>query len=116
MKFAENTDGLSFLPSLLGKQEAQKGHSHLFWDFAGYGGQIAVRIGKWKGIKKNLRKKPHVSLELYNLEEDISETHNVANEYPDIIERIEEIMFLERTPPETKEFRFGTYQDREGLN
>ena len=114
--FAKNTDGLSFLPSLLGKQEAQKRHSHLFWDFAGYGGQIAVRIGKWKGIKKNLRKKPHVSLELYNLEEDIGETHNVANEYPDIVEGIEKIMFSERTLPETKEFRFGTYQDREGLN
>ena len=54
--------------------------------------------------------------ELYNLEEDIGETHNVANEYPDIVEGIEKIMFSERTLPETKEFRFGTYQDREGLN
>ena len=109
--FARNTDGLSFSPLLLGRREEQKAHPYLFWDFAGYGGQIAVRMGRWKGIKRNLRKKAAGPLELYNLEEDISETDSVADEYPDIVATIEDIMLRERTTPETEEFRFGTYRD-----
>ena len=109
--FARNTDGLSFSPLLLGRREEQKAHPYLFWDFAGYGGQIAVRMGRWKGIKRNLHKKADGPLELYNLEEDISETDSVADEYPDIVATIEDIMLRERTTPETEEFRFGTYRD-----
>ena len=110
--FAGNTDGLSFLPLLLGRQEEQKTHPYLFWDFAGYGGQIAVRMGKWKGIKRNLRKIADGPLELYNLKEDISEIDSVADKYPDIVATIEDIMLQERTTPETEEFRFGTYRDK----
>ncbi|MHC4487471.1 MAG: arylsulfatase, partial [Planctomycetota bacterium] len=51
-----DTDGISFAPTLLSRPEQQKKHDYLFWDFAGYGGQLAVRMGKWKGIKSNLRK------------------------------------------------------------
>ena len=109
--FARNTDGLSFSPLLLGRREEQKAHPYLFWDFAGYGGQVAVRMGRWKGIKRNLHKKADGPLELYNLEEDISETDSVADEYPDIVATIEDIMLRERTTPETEEFRFGTYRD-----
>ena len=110
--FTLNTDGLSFLPLLLDKKKEQKTHSYLFWDFAGYGGQIAVRMGKWKGIKINLRKKSQGSLELYNLEEDISETNSVTKEHPNIAEKIEDIMLQARTVPETEAFRFGKYRDR----
>ncbi len=105
----ENADSLSFLPELLGEPEKQKDHAYLFWDFAGYGGQLAVRMGRWKGIKKNLRENPDAPLELYDLREDISEDHNVAAENPEIAARIEEIMIQARIRPEVERFQFGTY-------
>ena len=77
---------------LLNKNKEQKTHSYLFWDFAGYGGQIAVRMGKWKGIKINQRKESKGSLELYDLEEDISETNSVTKEHPDVAKKIENVI------------------------
>jgi len=107
-----DTDGTSFLPLLLGKTEDQKIHPYLFWDFAGYGGQMAVRMGKWKGLKRDLRKKDKVTFELYNLEEDIGETNNVTSQHPEIAAKIEQIILRERVMPTTKEFQFGTYADK----
>ena len=42
------TDGISFLPELLGKK--QNKHDFLYWEFPDSGGQKAVRMGKWKGL------------------------------------------------------------------
>jgi len=108
--FPGETDGFSILPSLLGKKDQQKEHAYLFWDFRGYGGQIAVRMGKWKGIKKNLSKNLNAPLELYDLENDIGETTNVVNDHPQIAEKIEQIMTQARTEPSVAAFRFGQYQ------
>jgi len=107
--FDPDADGVSILPTLLGQKQEE--HEFLLWDFAGYGGQIAVRMGGWKGIKTNLQKNPDAPLELYNLKEDIGEQHNVADKYPDIVEKIENIIRRERTVPEVESFRFGEYGD-----
>jgi len=103
-----DTDGISYLPTLLGSK-TQTEHDYLFWDFAGYGGQLAVRMGKWKGVKRNLIKNPKSPLELYNLEEDESETRNVAKEYPEVTKKIEKIMLEARSKPAEPKFRFGIY-------
>jgi len=103
------TDGISILPTLTGRGNRQNRHEYLFWDFAGYGGQVAVRMGQWKGIKTGLRQNPDAPLELYNLEEDIGEQENVAEAYPDMAARIEEIMLEARTSPETEAFQIGRY-------
>ena len=112
VQITTDTDGTSFLPLLLGKPEDQKIHPYLFWDFAGYGGQMAVRMGKWKGLKRDLRKKDKVTFELYNLEEDIGETNNVTSQHPEIAAKIEQIILRERVMHTTKEFQFGTYADK----
>jgi len=109
--FANDTDSMSFLPALLNKKDQQKKHDYLFWDFSGYGGQIAVRMGEWKGIKKDLKKNPDAPLELYNLDNDIGEKVNLAAEQPEIAAKIEKIMVSARTTPELEKFRFGKYAD-----
>ena len=91
-KAPNDTDGISFVPTLLSQPIQQTKHDYLFWDFAGYGGQLAVRMGKWKGIKRDLRKKPDAPLELYDLEKDVTEKNNIAKEYPKVAARIESIM------------------------
>lgn len=107
----ENTDGTSFVPTLLSKPQQQRKPEYLFWDFGGYGGQLAVRMGKWKGIKQNVRKNPDAPLELYDLETDIGESNNVAEKYSAVAKKIERIMLEGRSRPAIERFRFGRYPD-----
>ena len=85
------TDGISMVPTLLGKG-AQKKHDHLFWEFYEGGGKQAVLKGKWKGIRLNTRRKPDGPIELYDITKDISEQKNLASEHPDIVADMARIM------------------------
>lgn len=106
----DSTDGISFAPTLLGKQ-VQKNHEFLFWDFPEYGGQQAVRMGKWKGIRKDI-KKDNLEIELYDLSVDLSEENNIADQYPEIVKKIEEIMSREHTRPEIDLFKMPALDDQ----
>lgn len=86
----DDTDGISFLPILLGNKEAQKEHEFLYWEFYEDNGKQAVVMGNYKGVLLNLREKP--VFELYDLSKDMSETHNIADEHPDIVEKMKIIM------------------------
>jgi arylsulfatase len=94
----KNTDGISFAPTLLGKGK-QRRHEFLFWDFNGYGGQQAVRIGDWKGLRRNLHR-GNTKIELYNLATDIGEQHDVADHHPEIVQRVAAILQREHTRSE----------------
>src|SRR5262245_45476130 len=93
-----NIDGVSLLPTLTGSGRQTK-HEFLFWDFGGYGGQQAVRLGDWKGVRRNLHQ-GNMRIELYNLATDVGEQHDVAARRPQIVERIAEIMRREHTNSE----------------
>ncbi len=110
-EFKGSDDGISLSPTLLGKAQYQDVHEHLFWDFQGYGGQLAVRMDKWKGLKKNIIKDPESQLTLFDLDTDPGEMKNVANKYPEIAKQIEAIMVQDRTRPEFKKFQYGVYGD-----
>ena len=99
----EDVDGISYLPELLGEGD-QEQHPYLYWEYPASGGQQAVRMGPWKAIRKNIRQ-GNLKIELYNLEEDIQEQHDVASEYPEIIQEIELIMKREHVSPELERFR-----------
>ncbi|HVW60220.1 MAG TPA: hypothetical protein VHC48_09305 [Puia sp.] len=53
---------------------------------------IALRIGKWKVMKKNMYQDKTAAPELYDLETDPGEKSNVAAEHPDIIKKAEGIL------------------------
>lgn len=103
------TDGISFLPTLLGK-ENQKEHRFLYWEFPAYEGQQAVRMGQWKGIRKNIFK-GNMDIELYNLETDIREEHNVASQHPEVVKQIAAIMAQEHEPATLERFRIHQLGD-----
>ncbi|MAG59076.1 MAG: hypothetical protein CMJ83_22545 [Planctomycetes bacterium] len=88
-------DGLSFLPTLRGAGK-QRQHDHLVWEFYGYGGQQAVRSGRWKAVRTGLRKKPS-SVALYDLDADISESNDVAKDHPEVVARLQKVMETVRT-------------------
>lgn len=105
----DETDGISFLPSLFKKE--QEKHEFLYWEFPAYGGQQAVRMGNWKGIRKNILKEQNVSIELYNLAEDPTETNNISDNHPDVIQKIHQIMEAQHTRSEIERFRMAAIGD-----
>ena len=98
----EDLDGISYLPELMGEPDQEK-HPYLYWEFPSSGGQQAVRMDQWKAIRKNILK-GNLELELYNLEEDLAEQHNVAEDYPEVIQRMELILEQAHTAPELERF------------
>jgi len=91
------TDGISFVPTLMGKPEEQSRHEYLYWEFLERGGKQGVVTNEWKAIRMNVSKNPDGPLELYNLKTDISEKNNVASEHPDLVKKFAEIMKAEHT-------------------
>lgn len=85
-------DGISFAPTLLGK-DGQQQHEFLYWEFHETD-QIGVRMGDWKLVVKK-----GVPL-LYNLSTDIHEDHDIAAEHPEIVKQMKEIIRSQHTPSE----------------
>jgi arylsulfatase A-like enzyme len=81
-------DSISFLPSLLGRQDEQKQHQWLYWEYhSGRATSQAVLLDeRWKGIRNESRAAP---LELYDLRIDTTETHNIASRHPEIVGKME---------------------------
>jgi arylsulfatase len=104
VKPPRNIQGISYLPTLLGHPKRQKKHPYLYWEFPGYGGQQAVRKGKWKGIRMHIEK-GNLKIQLFNLDKDIQEQHDVADQHPRIVEKIKRIMQQEHTTPAVDAFR-----------
>jgi arylsulfatase A-like enzyme len=82
----EYTDGVSFLPTLLGKGK-QAQHTYLYWEFHESGGRQALRMGNWKGVKLNV-KAGNAKLELYNLSKDPKEQHDIAAAHPAVVKQM----------------------------
>ena len=80
-----NIDGVSVVPTLLGKRQNLKDR-FLYWEIPS-GGTLsqAVRWRNWKAVRRALGK----PLELYNLSNDIGENHNVAAQHLQVIAKIE---------------------------
>jgi len=102
-KSAENTDGLSFLPTLYGKRD-QKDHDYLYWEFHEQGGKIAVTKGDWKAIWLNVGNSEKTTVELYHLSEDIHEDNNLAQQHPEIIVELD--MLMRKSHVDVEDFPF----------
>lgn len=98
----EETDGISFLPTLLSRKGQQR-HKYLYWEFHEQNGRIALRSGQWKLIRQPIAGQTH--LELYNLGEDIHEDNNLAAKHPKKVAELERLMDDART--ESAVFDFG---------
>ena len=85
-----NIDGISFLPTLTGKE--QKAHSYLYWEFLKKGGRQAVRMDQWKAVRLNMSNNPDAPIELYKLTDDIGEENNIAKQYPEMVKIMDSLM------------------------
>jgi arylsulfatase A-like enzyme len=95
-------DGLSMLPTMLGKETSQEKHEYLYWEFHERNKKIGVRFGDWKVIK--FVNDGHV--EAYNLKDDLAEQNDVAAEKPEIMEKGLAYMKTARTTSEIDIWEF----------
>lgn len=87
---APATDGISYLPALTGRE--QPAHPYLYWEFYEGGPAQAVRMGRWKAVRKPGFTGP---IALYDLRADLGERHDVAAAHPDLVRQITSIMARE---------------------
>lgn len=67
-----------------------------------YGGfRQSARIGKWKAVRYGI----DLPTELYDLGQDVSESNNLADKYPEIVEEMNQLFKTSRT--ETAGFPYG---------
>ncbi len=82
-------DSVSLVPTLLGRGE-QREHAFLYWEFFEDGVSQAVLLGRrWKGIRLKSTSAP---VQLFDLEHDLGELHDVAAKHPDEVARVADLM------------------------
>jgi arylsulfatase A len=102
-----NTEGVSFYPTLTGKSKKQKKHDYLYWEFhENKTSDQAILWHNWKGIRHD----PNGKLELYNLTNDPSETQDVADKNPLIVQQIESLLKKAREPHDIWSLKTGIKQ------
>jgi arylsulfatase A-like enzyme len=87
-----NIDGISVMPTLLGKEQ-RTDDRFLYWEFPAGKFQQAVRWRNYKAV----RPAPDKSLELYDLNKDLAEKNDIAAGHPEVIARIEAYLKTART-------------------
>ena len=92
VKSTKDTDGISFLSSLINRKK-QKIHDYLYWEFNESKGPIqAIRKDNWKLVKRYQQE-----VELYDLSTDIGETTNIAQINPDVLNELISLLKTART-------------------
>ena len=99
IKNPAQNNGISFLPTLMGQEQIK--HEFLNWEFQlsgsfqklPHGGfRQSVRIGDMKAVRYGL----NLDVEVFDLKNDDSETINIAEKHPEIVEQAEKIFLNER--------------------
>ena len=88
-------DGISVAAALRG-EEVQAPHEYLYWDY-GHNRETyhqAVRMGDWKGVRHGEGGR----IELYDLSEDLAESHDIATQHAEIVSKIEQLLRTAVTP------------------
>lgn len=93
-------DGLSYLPTLLGKKQAK--HESLYWEIAEGNGQQAVRKDNWKAVRTVATDK----IELFDLAKDPSEATDLAEKQADKVKELRSLM--ERLHVDSADFPLKT--------
>lgn len=102
-------DGLSFTPTLLGEGTQQK-HQYLYWEFHEKKGRRALRQGKWKLVQYQVGFPEESTLELFNIDIDPSETNDLADDHPELVEELSELMVQARVPSPVFQFADEQYK------
>ncbi|MDR3713749.1 MAG: arylsulfatase [Puia sp.] len=103
---ASPNDGISYLPTLLGHREQQRRHPYLYWEYPEKGGQVAVRMGRWKGVRSDMQRNRSAPWEIYDLQADPGETIDISKLHPELITRFDSILKKEHQQAHIREWEF----------
>jgi len=101
-------DSISLLPTLTGHGDGQRQHPYLYWELPGGEGRQAVRFRQWKAIRVPLG---YGDTLLFDLNRDLGELHNVADQHPEVVHEAEHYLkeahvesphWPTRKPPENR--------------
>ena len=101
-------DGISFAPTLFGTGP-QPPHDFLYWEFHERNGRRAVRKGNWKLVQYNVEIPEETTTELYHLADDPAETTDLAQQQPEVLQEMQELMLQARTPNPVFQFAGERY-------
>ena len=101
-----NTDGISFLQELYGNTAKQTKHEFIFFEYPEKGGQVAIRIGDWKGVRTNVKKDRNAAWQIFNLKTDRNETTDVAAQHPELVKQFNAIQKREHQSAHIQEWEF----------
>jgi arylsulfatase A-like enzyme len=91
----DNLDSISFLPTLTSHVNQQKQHEYLYWEFYEQGSKQAIRWQNWKAVRMPMLTG---KTELYNMENDLGETTDIAADHPDVVRQLEQMMDKSHVP------------------
>ncbi|MGB6221925.1 arylsulfatase [Haloferula sp.] len=99
----DQCDGVSLLPTLLGKPDQAK-PSYYYFEFIQAKRETytarALRMGDWKAVQRSEknRGKKFLPIELYNLKKDPGEENDLAASNPELVQQMEKLMDQAHTP------------------
>lgn len=96
------TDGISFLPTLLGKKQPK--HDYLYFEYPESGGSRAIRKGDMKLLVTNIKKGPQ-KVQLFDLSKDIQELNDISAEHADTVKELMALMEKSLIEAENPQFR-----------
>jgi arylsulfatase A-like enzyme len=91
LQVPDGLDGINLWPALTGGGTSARAEPML-WIYPEYGGQVAVRLGDLKVVRRDLKTRNPGPWELYDLSQDRTESHNLAPQHPDVIEKAATIL------------------------
>lgn len=94
LKSRDGLDGENLWPAMTGAA-AMASRKPMLWVYPEYGGQIAVRIGDKKVIRRGLNQKKPGDWEVYDIVKDRAEKNNLAKEEAVLIRQAQEILSRE---------------------
>jgi arylsulfatase A len=100
------SDGISLLPVLTGERGFEPKRDYLYFEFPEKGGQVAIRKGNWKAVKKDMKNNRAAEWELYDLSSDIGEKNNLATRHPELLKQFDNIVLKEHQHAHIKEWEF----------
>ncbi|NSL86822.1 arylsulfatase [Chitinophaga sp. Mgbs1] len=99
-------DGISLLPEMTGRLQQQAARKYIYFEYPEKGGAVAIRMGKWKAVKTDMKKNKNARWQLYNLETDRGETVDVAQQHADMLPEFDAIVKKEHRNAHIREWEF----------
>ncbi|HCN81280.1 MAG TPA: sulfatase, partial [Verrucomicrobiales bacterium] len=96
VKIPKKLDGTDLTPALIKKSFER--NKPMIWEFHGYGGQLAVIDFPWKAVRQKAKSKKPGKWQLYNIRKDPAEGNDLAQQHPEIVNRLEGAFKNDRTP------------------